>query len=215
MCVANLRYRRPLGEGGKKMKALLGYLTYRDSRHEGAKLVAGKERWVDRGMGKSVQQIAERCKAYQSDHVLLFSLVINPNPTLVVMIPHDQREAFVRQLTEGVVEDFFVERGIDTGVEFSYVYHSRNTDADGRHNPHTHIVLPGTFYEADEGRRVPLYFSQNRSERHIDLLHTVTERHTEQLLERYIGRDWERLHDERHPATESDLEPTIGFSLDI
>jgi hypothetical protein len=68
-----------------------------------------------------VTQIADNCAAYQSDHVLMFSLVINPNPALIEMIPHDQRERFVRYLTEWTVDDFFAARGIDTGVEASYV----------------------------------------------------------------------------------------------
>ena len=51
MCVANVRYKRPTADEAKRAKNLLGYLTYRDSRDEGAKMVAGKERWVDHGMG--------------------------------------------------------------------------------------------------------------------------------------------------------------------
>ena len=52
MCVSNLRYKRPTADEGKRKKQLLGYLTYRDSRDKGAKLVAGQERWVDHGMGR-------------------------------------------------------------------------------------------------------------------------------------------------------------------
>jgi hypothetical protein len=73
---------------------------------------------------------------------------------------------------------FFDERGIDTGVEWSAVLHHRNTDGDeapGQDNPHTHVVLPGTYYDADEGQRKPLYFSRNRAVNHIDMLHEVTQ----------------------------------------
>jgi hypothetical protein len=83
LCVANLRYKRSTASEGKRMRNLLGYLTYRDSRDKGVKLVAGKDRWVDRGMGRSVAEMARRCDDLRSDHVLTFSLVINPNPQLV------------------------------------------------------------------------------------------------------------------------------------
>ena len=164
MCVANVRYKKPTPNEARRMQNLIKYLTYRDSRDDYVPQVTDEDRWVDRGMGKSVTQIADNCTAYQSDHVLMFSLVINPNPTLIEMIPHEERERFVRDLTEWTVQDFFDARGIDTGVEMSYVLHHRETtdeDEPGRHNPHAHVVLPGTYYDADEGRRVPLYFSRN------------------------------------------------------
>ena len=119
MCVSNVKYKKPTQNEAKRMKNLLKYLTYRDSRDDYVPQVSGVERWVDHGMGRSVTQIADTCEGYQSDHVLLFSLVVNPNPDLIRMIPHEEREAFVRQLTERTVEGFFDARGIDTGVEYS------------------------------------------------------------------------------------------------
>jgi len=199
MCVTNVKYKKPTQNEERRMKNLLGYLTYRDSRDDYVPQVSGVERWVDHGMGHSVKQIADRCEGYQSDHVLLFSLVVNPNPDLIRMVPHQEREAFVRQLTEQTVEGFFDARGIDTGVEYSYVTHHRQTDDDeapGQHNPHTHIVLPGTYYDADEGRRRPLYFSKNREVNHIELIHEVTQEHMADLMDRYAGPDWEQRYDE-------------------
>jgi hypothetical protein len=58
-----------------------------------------------------------------------------------------------------------------------------------------HVVLPGTYYDPDEGVRKPLYFSQNKAVNHIELLHRVTERESVALLERSIGRDWEARFD--------------------
>lgn len=199
MCIANLTYKKPTSNEQKRMRNLLKYLTYRDSRDKYVPQVAGVERWVDHGMGNTIHDIAQRCDGYQSDHVLLFSLVMNPNPDLVNLIPHDQREQFVRQLTEKTVEDFFDARGIDTGVEYSFVTHHRQTDGEeqpGQHNPHTHIVLPGTYYDADEGRRRPLYFSRNKHVNHIDMLHTITEENMVSLMDRYADRDWEHQIDE-------------------
>ena len=199
MCIANLSYKKPTMNEQKRMKNLLKYLTYRDSRDDYVPQVTGIERWVNRGMGENINDIVDRCDAYQSDHVLLFSLVTNPNPDLIAMVTPEDRERFVRRLTENVVEDFFDARGLDTGVEYSFVYHSRFTDdkeAPGRHDPHTHIVLPGTYYDADEGRRRPLYFSRNKHVNHIDMLHTITQENMVNLMDRYAEYDWEQQIDE-------------------
>ncbi len=198
MCVSILRYKRPTADEGKRMKQLLGYLTYRDSRDQGVKLVAGQERWVDHGMGGSVAEIAQRCDDLRSQHVLTFSLVVNPNPQLVAMIPHQQREQFVRELTERTVDGFFEARGLDTGCEYSYVLHHRDSDdpqVPGMHNPHTHVVLPGTVWSEEHGERINLYFSQSKKVDHIEMLHDVTEQHMAQMLDRYVGLDWEQRYD--------------------
>lgn len=198
MCVSNLRYKQPVPGEGKRMKQLLSYLTYRDSRDEGVKRVAGQERWVDRGMGGSVAAIAQRCDDLKSQHVLTFSLVVNPNPQLIAMIPHEQRERFVRELTERTVDGFFEARGLDTGCEFSYVLHHRDSDdpqAPGMHNPHSHVVLPGTVWSEEHGERINLYFSQSKKVDHIEMLHDVTEQHMAEMLDRYVGLDWEQRYD--------------------
>ena len=199
MCVANVKYKKPTANESKRMNNLLKYLTYRESRDEKARQAGGQERWMNHGMGQSATEIAERCEAYQSEHVLLFSLVINPNPDLIHMIPVEDREQFVRQLTHKTMNTFFDQRGIDTGVEYSTVLHHRNTDgkeASGLHNPHTHIVLPGTYYDADEGRRKPLYFSRNKQVNHIDMLHEITQENMVELMDRYAIPDWEQQYDE-------------------
>lgn len=198
MCVSNLKYKKPTANESKRMGNLLKYLTYRESRTEKARHVGGSERWLDRGMGGSITEIAERCDAYQSEHVLMFSLVINPQPDLIRMVPPEKREQFVRHLTERTMNDFFDARGIDTGVEWSAVLHHCQTDGDeapGQHNPHTHIVLPGTYYDAYEGRRKPLYFSRNREVNHIEMLHEVTQETMVTLMDPYTGRDWEQRYD--------------------
>ncbi|MBK8027001.1 MAG: hypothetical protein IPK19_37850 [Chloroflexi bacterium] len=104
-------------------------------------------------------------------------------------------------------EAFFAARGIDTGVEYSYVLHHRQTTDEqepGRHNPHTHVVLPGTFYDEGLGERTPLYFSRNRSIDHIALLHDLTEQQMEVQMERYVGRDWERRVDDLERVREAE-----------
>jgi len=76
MCIANVQYKKPTANEAKRTQGLLRYLTYRESRDEAARHAAGRERWEDHGMGGSVAEIAERCEALQSKHVLLFSLVL-------------------------------------------------------------------------------------------------------------------------------------------
>ena len=198
MCVSNVKYKRPTANESKRMGNLLKYLTYRESRSEKSRHGGGRERWMDRGMGNSTAEIADKCDAYQSEHVLMFSLVINPNVDLIRMVVPEQREQFVRQLTERTMNDFFEARGIDTGVEWSGVLHHRQTDGDeapGQHNPHMHVILPGTYYDADEGRRNPLYFSRSREVNHIEMLHEVTQNNMVALMDRYVGLDWEQRYD--------------------
>jgi hypothetical protein len=209
MCVANVQYKKPSDDGAKQSKNLLRYLTYRESRDEAARHVAGRERWVDHGMGGSVAEIVQRCDDLKSEHVLTFSLVCNPNPDLMAMVAPEDREQFVRELTESMVNGFFDERGLDTGVEFSFVLHHRLTDdpqSQGLHDPHTHIVLPGTVYDEEYGQRVPLFFSRNRKVNHIEMLHDVTERMMVTQMERYVGPDWEQRYDELAAAREQECQ---------
>ena len=221
MCVANVRYKRPTADEAKRTRNLLGYLTYRDSRDQEAKMVAGKERWVDHGMGGSVSEIARRCDDLRSQHVLMFSLVINPNPQLIAMVAPKERERFVRELTEHTVDDFFEARGLDTGCELSYVLHHRESDdpqAPGLHNPHTHVVLPGTVWSEEHGERIPLYFSQNKKVDHIEMLHAITEQNMVDCMDRYVGRDWEQRFDALETVREQqrqiiEAEPH-GFQID-
>jgi len=207
MCVSNVRYKRP--NAGNKVNGLLKYLTYRDSRNDYVRSASGTDRWVDHGLGKSVHEIAQTCDKIHSEHVLMFTLVINPNPDLMEMVPAPQREQFIRQLTERTVQSFFDARGIDTGVEYSYVVHHRQTDDEqvpGRANPHAHIILPGTFYDEFHGERCPLYFSRNKHENHIALLHEVTQQEIVPLLERDIGLNWEHRYDSLQQTREQQVQ---------
>jgi len=162
-------------------------------------------------MGSSPAEIAERFEALQSKHVLLFNLVYNVNPDLMAMVAPDEREQFVRELTVNTTESFFEERGIDTGVEYAFVLHHRQTDdpeSPGRHDPHTHVVLPGTYYDDGPGERVPLYFSKNQTVNHIDMLHRLTERQVADQMDRYVGQDWEQRYDDLAASREARLAVT-------
>lgn len=198
MCIANVQYKKPSANETKRAKGLLNYLTYREGRNEGARQASGRDRWEDHGLGGSVAEVARNCEALKSQHVLLFSLVYNVNPDLMAMVPPAQREAFVRELTIQTTEAFFEARGIDTGVEYSFALHHRMTDnpeSPGQHDPHTHVVLPGTVFDDDLGERIPLYFTRNKNVDHIAMLHGLTERQMEYQMKRYVGLDWEQRYD--------------------
>jgi len=51
-------------------------------------------------------------------------------------------------------------------------------------------------YDEAHGERVPLFFSRNRKENHVELLHGITEQKMSDLMDRYVGLDWERRYDE-------------------
>lgn len=90
-----------------------------------------------------------------------------------------------------------VEKRLNGGSPPYLPYHHRESDdpqAPGMHNPHTHVVLPGTVWSEEHGERVNLYFSQNKKVDHIQLLHEVTEQHMADLLDRYVGPDWEQRY---------------------
>lgn len=76
----------------------------------------------------------------------------------------------------------------------------------GQHNPHTHVVLPGTYYDDGLGGRMPLYFSKNKSVDHIALLHQLTEVQMAEQMERYVGPDWEQRFDDLAAARQAQLD---------
>lgn len=92
------------------------------------------------------------------------------------MISQADGTRFLHQLTDNTAYDFINERGINTRVEYLRVVHHYITDdgeALGRHDSDTHIILPGPYYDADEGRRVSLFFSRNKAVNHIEMLNGI------------------------------------------
>jgi len=196
--VANVRYQSSKGGGGgRSLKGLLRYFQYRDDRDGHIKQEQGLERWVDKGLGRNFQSVAASCDALKSEHVQAFLFVINPNPDLIRFVPDERREVFVKDLTEQTVEAFFEARGVND-IEYSYAYHNRVTDDDeapGRDNPHTHVVLPGTYDSFADGERLPLYMNRSKRENHIEMLHSIAQQKIDLLLQREVGLDWEQRYD--------------------
>ncbi|NDJ78768.1 MAG: hypothetical protein GYB65_21160 [Chloroflexi bacterium] len=212
MCVANVKYKKPTPDDTKRTKGLLRYLTYRDSRDGHIKQTGGRERWVDHGLGSTVGEIADTCEQYRSEHVLAFTLVFNANPDLIAMVPEKRRARFVRELNETTLDRFLEARGIEGGIEHSYVLHHRASEdrqSPGMHNPHTHLILPGTYFDEDLGERVPLFFSRNKKVNHIEMLHDVTEQTMREQMERYVGPEWEQRYDRIATVREQQREVTV------
>jgi hypothetical protein len=200
--IANVKYQSAKGKGAGKLKGILRYIQYRNDRDGHIPQERDLERWVDHGLGGNFQTIASNCETFKSKHFQAFTLVINPNPDLVAFIPEDRRDNFVRELTENTIEGFFAERGLDT-PEWSYAMHHRETTDDGRDNPHTHVILPGTYESWSDGGRLPLYFNNRKNENHIEMLHEAAQQELGLLLDHYVGPDWEQRYDELHPEVDS------------
>jgi hypothetical protein len=213
MCVANVKYKKPTADDTERAKGLLRYLTYRDSRNRHIKQTGGRERWIDHGLGRTVGEIADTCEQYRSSHVLAFTVVFNPNPDLVAMVPEKRRPRFVRELTETTLGRSFEARGIEGGIEHSYVTHHRESEdpqAPGLHNPHTHVILPGTYFDENEGERVALFFSRNKQVNHIEMLHDITEQTMREHMDRYVGPEWEQRYDRLEAVRERQLAVVEG-----
>ncbi len=59
----------------------------------------------------------------------------------------------------------------------------------------TLLILPGTYFDEGTGQRENLFFSRRQQENHIELLHQVTEHTMVDLMDRYVGLEWERRFD--------------------
>ncbi len=209
--IANVRYQTPKGKGASKLKGLLRYIQYRDDRDGHIPQEQGLERWVDHGLGRNFREIAANCEALKSDHVQAFTFVINPNPDLIQFVPEAQRESFVKALTEATIDQFFDDRDI-ADIEYSYALHRRETtdsSKPGRDNPHTHVILPGSFDSWVDGARLPLYMNRNKHDNHIELLHQIAQSEIARLLERDIGLDWEQRYDMWLAEINSQSQPII------
>jgi hypothetical protein len=186
------------GSGRQGLRATLRYLQFRDQRSDQLTRSHERERWHDRGMGRSHSEILRRCDALQSRHVLAWTWVISPAPDLMALVPPRDRRPLLCALTERVVEDYYSERDLDL-PEYSYVLHSAATrptdDAPPLQHLHTHVILPGTA--PADGARTPVY--NNASKGHDRLFREIASQHFADILDER-GIDWRRLRDVGQPA---------------
>ena len=192
------------GTGRQGLKATLKYLQFRDKRNNHLAKSRDYERWQDRGMGVSHGEIYRNCDTLQSKHVLAWTWVISPAPDLMELVPQDERRALLYELTERVVEDYYIERDFDV-PEYSYVAHTAKTKvkngAPPQEHMHTHVILPGTVPSTAE--RLPVY--NNATKGHDRLFREIASQHFADMLDER-GIDWRPLREEPKPDLQRDDE---------
>jgi len=195
--------RKGYGTGRTGLSSTLKYLQYRDKVQNRLAQNRDYERWQDHGMGQHWREILHNSATYQSKHVLAWTWVVSPAPDLMALIPEAQRRDVVCDLTERIVEDYYMERGF-TIPEYSYILHDRQTDDEGMQQLHTHVVLPGTTPSIAE--RLPVY--NNKSQGHDKLFREIATQHFSDILDELVGPDWqkERERQELKKLDPNDLE---------
>lgn len=187
----------------KALRDLCKYLQYRDgsvrrdaylgSEHrypEGiSDSIAPQHRdpkWVDRGMGETYHQIANRAFDWQSKKTLARTWVISPDPELMKHVSEDKRFEIVRNVTEQTVERWYSDNGWGL-PEYSYVLHDKHRVKDGEQMVHAHVITPATIRvdEAGELGRINHYVSKA----HIRDLNRTSAEMFEHELGRVLGRD--------------------------
>lgn len=189
--------RKGHGTGRKGLSSILKYLQYRDKVQNKLAQNRDYECWQDCGMGLHWRDILKHSDALQSRHVLAWTWVVSPAPDLMALVPKDQRRELVCDLTERVVEDYYLERGFAI-PEYSYILHDRQTDDKGKQQLHMHVVLPGTAPSVAE--RLPVYNNKERG--HDALFPDIATRHFEAALDDIVGPEWRN-----HREQEAEITP--------
>jgi hypothetical protein len=195
--------------GYRALKGKLKYFQFRDNRDGHIPQEQGQERWVDRGLGLHYREILKNCDELSTGRVLAWTWVISPDPALMALVPTEAREQLVMNLTEDIVEAYYLARNVDV-PEFCYVLHDRLTDPQENHREplpqlHAHVVLPGSVPTVD-GSRDPFY---NRAgQGHLDLLRDISTERFEAALDYYVGPDWRRLNQALETGARTPVETT-------
>ena len=74
--------------------------------------------------------------------------MLSPKPRLMLLIEDEtDRRAFVENLTEDVIEQWFEARGF-VEPRYSYVMHDRSTSEEGLQQLHTHSApVAGSYFQ--------------------------------------------------------------------
>src|SRR5690606_19948019 len=122
--------RKGHGTGHKGIRSTLQYLQYRVRLQNELAMYSDYERWRDHGMSIHWREILNNSEALKSKHVLAWTWVVSPSPELMQLVPEAKRRDLLCELTERVVEDYYIERGFDL-PEYSYVLHDKETQEAG------------------------------------------------------------------------------------
>jgi len=206
----------------KELRDLCKYLQYRDGsvrreaflgpeRHypEGVSDYVRPEhrdpKWVDRGMGETYKQIANRAYEWQGRRMLARTWVISPDLELMKHVPDEKRFEVVRNVTEQTLDRWYSDNGWGQ-PEYSYVIHDKHRVADGEQMVHSHVITPATIPvdEAGELGRMDHYVARP----HIRDLHHTTAEAFEQELGRVLGKNRaQELIAERNVRLERERDP--------
>jgi len=203
--IVNLGYKQK-GEI-KSFRSLLKYLQYRDgSVRRDAYLEADLDaefrypedvsdhvrpqhretRWVDRGMGETYRQIANRAYDWQGRRMLARTWVISPDPELMKHVPEAKRFEVVRNVTEKTVERWYSDNGWGL-AEYSYVIHDKQRSSDGEQMAHAHVITPGTVRVDETGELGRIDHVAKKP--HIRDLHRTARQALEEELGRVLGKE--------------------------
>jgi hypothetical protein len=203
-----------------KLGDALKYYQYRDDRNwskdENFRELC-RDRWVDLGLGKNWYQIMENCEKLHGHYVEAWTWVINPSPQLMALVPEDQRQEVIRELTENCIEAYYDARSYPT-PEYSYVVHDRLTKPNEQgvqlQDLHTHVVLPGTVVNPFGDNRTD--FFNNVSKGDDVILREVMTAQLEQILDQSIGLEWRTIIQEQERAADQpELAVPDSDSLDL
>lgn len=223
--VPDLAYTSTRGTRGKsasgyrELKAKLKYYEFRDDHDGHIPQEAGLERWHDLGLGQHYRAILKQCNALATDQVLAWTWVISPDPALLAMMPPDQRADFVANLTEQIVQQYYLARGLDV-PPYAYVTHDRLTNSVNEagaeneirfHQVHTHVVLPA-HAPTTEGSWMPFFNRARNGD--LALLRDIATEQFELALDEQIGVSWRQQIEpaDPDPAPSSLLADAEGLS---
>jgi len=154
--VPDIRYIKP--RNSHALDDHLKYLTYRQQR-SGPRQNDAYVPWIDRGMGGDWVTVRSNLHTHKSSNVLAWTWACSPNPSVFSLIPEDERQQAMGEITERTLAEFYEARGLPP-PPFSYVIHNALTKPNDIHpDPlpftHAHVAVPGTTFDPLTGQTIP------------------------------------------------------------
>jgi hypothetical protein len=177
--IAALAFRRPGETEQKRFKGLLKYLQYRSDRDGHIPQEAGKERWVDCGLGNNFQTISMKTRTLESHRVGVWTLVLSPAAALMEQVAMADRQRVMLDITERFMSEFFAQRGFYVPPEYSFVVHHKD-NVHHKAQDHAHVVIAATSASGFE--RVPF---ENRKPQLVQM-RAIADRVAGQVIEQYV-----------------------------
>lgn len=197
--IVNIEFFQPGKDEQERLGRRLKYLQYRNDRDGHVPQKFGLERWVDCGLGDSWSAILRKAPQVAGTKVMMWSLIVSPNPMLLEDIPREQHQRLVHEITVRFLDEFFAERGVAVPPEFAFVVHHKD-EVNGRAQPHAHVMIAGTYQ--NNFTRAPFVIRNQ----HLEMVREIANRIAEQTIEEYRHANRELLV-EREPGIPSHFPP--------